>query len=1257
MARSPDQFFSCCVLDTFAWDEGLRTTADWNVSLMSTGFSFGQSANQNNNQTSGLFGQSSSNSGLFGSQQLQSGSLFGQNQSLNQTSNGSVAQPQFSGFGQNQTNSGSLFGQTQPSVFGQPAKPAQTGGLFGQAAAPKSGSLFGQNTGQQSGGLLGQTSNASPNTSLGQQQNTQPGGLFGQTANQQPGSLFGQTMNQNVPAQTGGSLFGQANQKIGSLFGQNQTQSISAQPGSFNGQSNQAGGFFGQSAPQQNQAQSSGLFGGGITGNSQQQGGLFGQKPAGGASLFGQQKCQESQFSFGKPVGNSLFQATPAQNALYSNTPDQNQNQQTFMNQNSANLFSSIPSQNLFNSAPTAQPRFIKTIGASSLPDVPPPKLYSSLMSSITDQPKSLNTQSGSNGHVPENNTSSTTVKRETNTIPPEARQWINSYEQFLSERPTNLIMRREPAGSGALPWLARSAPTTMQHALKSNFETKSTGLLKSLEAPMQTSDYSMSVEDPEISLFHRLPRGTRKIHISREAIEQGYYIQPSVEELSEFTRAQLRCVSRLIIGREGYGQIEYPEPVDLSQIDNLGDLLGILVIFDRGTVCVYPDESNKPPVGMALNVPCTVTIENAWPRDSNLNLIKDMKDPRMARHCERLREASESRGGEFVTFAQGIWVFKVPHFSIWGLPAEEMVVDDLPVEPSLIKSMEQSSVSNESVEMNAAVADATYQSEPRSWADLLNNPNILPPADPHKLQRILLGDAREEYSNVAKELQLPSNGVFRSRSSVVPANSPSGVVKSRSLETAGSHFDFDFSQLYPRTKHVKRENSAFPLLKTTLYFSDLSRLAPHPAWDLARLLFDPELSAAALRKQLSDWLEKRVEQKVKQAVLSAPSELDAAWAYLTGRKLAAAAARAVAANCPHLATIIAQLGFSRVADNAKHQLDDWRASGALGNVPKEIRRVYELAAGKPDLSNLDYERSIGLQLWYSDTSIDFAIQNSMMSLDMDESNMDLVAKFLRLYIDHSQLASVLVSLSPVHQFLAIQALPDSVTDDARRGLIDCAHYQLALELLATEQSRAAPYVALHITDEALASATLREVLLRIPNLTIDESVAKFGIPVDIRKSIQAIHLAAAGQFRDAASALLDCRRDDEAHSILVSDVAPEAVISGTLDLVLPLLLKVSPTVPGWTHGAKIYIDFAEFCERPTAAKAISLSNSLKNILDLYSERPRTMIVRRGAAAEMAAVVASRSDLTTKQILNLPLGSSELILCTLNRCAEDLAGG
>ncbi|KAJ1931123.1 hypothetical protein EC988_009890, partial [Linderina pennispora] len=115
-------------------------------------------------------------------------------------------------------------------------------------------------------------------------------------------------------------------------------------------------------------------------------------------------------------------------------------------------------------------------------------------------------------------------------------------------------------------------------------------------------------------------------------------------------------------------------EPVDLTSVGSLGSIAGGVVLFDDRVCTVYPDETNKPPRGQGLNVPAIISLDDCWPSDrSTGKLITKVDDVRVRKHIRRLKKAEDT---EFISFIDGTWVFRVEHFSRYGLE-DDMYDDD----------------------------------------------------------------------------------------------------------------------------------------------------------------------------------------------------------------------------------------------------------------------------------------------------------------------------------------------------------------------------------------------------------------------------------------------------------------------------------------------------------------------------------------------------------------------------------------------------
>lgn len=1279
-----------------------------------------------------------SGGGLFNQAGTASTNTFGQPQNQPQTS-------QFGGFGaQSGSSTGGLFGAQKPAastggLFGSAPNPGQT---FGQGSSsapttpsvpqfggnsttnnPPSTSLFGSKPATStpvaaSTGLFGNTSTAA----------TQPSsGLFGQTNSAAPSTtgLFGTTA-PTQPSTTGSSLFGGASNTTPattSLFGNTSTAQAPAQGTSLFGNTASAANTTGTSLFGKPAAPPTGGLFGSAANNTVPGTTTIGASSTPNTSLFGKPATSGAQPTTGVSVfGGQSFTSQPSSSGstLFGKQPNASV-------QGSAPLFGAANAANgstagrLF--ATIEQPSYSfpgQQANAGS------PKLYKSLTSGFT-QPQKDNLRSAPVNklvapvkpvlNVQKTNPSPTTKASETRQQ--ETRKLINSYDKYVQERPTNLVIRRAKRPALALPSSSRRAIDNNPGSETSTREKPVNGNLET-SAPSETLADS-TIPSVDISLFHKQSQNVTLVKVNKAALEQGYFIRPGLDELASLSKSQLRSVKNLVIGRDTFGQLSYSEPVDLSEIENLGDILGKLVIFDRGTVCVYPDDGVKAERGKELNVPCTVTIENAFPLDSEGRSIISMADPRVAKHVARLRKANEAQGAEFITFSHGVWVFKVPHFSVWGIPADEMVVDDGPEDSDLFDEdmgIEVNGVSNiprskfaslaaavekppqirskprhaspapnlqgqspffprtstpDAVQADADLPDASpvqavTKTTQNRWTDILTTSHILAASEDtlagvsgiegtmktSDLTKILFG-SRNTNASSYEELRRPQK-CFAPKPLLTRGNTPSGVRKARVSPT-----NFDASSL--RSFLVKSQRSAqgggLSRFTTKVTFTELQRIAPNPLWPICSVVFDGD-AAISRRQRLSAWITEQTKAAVNRDLASASNDFDAIWVLICGHRLEDAAVRAISSENPHLATVISQLGSPVVRKAAQAQLDDWKSSDAIFYIPTKIRAIYELAAGNTGLvppfsangrqspeinlaEGLDWKRVLGLKLWYGLN--DVSIENIIATLP-DSDDPEFV--FLRLVCQPSVLNQIEALVDLPTAFLALQALK-SVPQGPE--VIDRVCVQLAYDLLSSSQLSSAVFVALHIVTDGLALTVVKDLLMRSPWSLSSTFVNEMSLPSSIVLESRALYSHYSQQYLAEANLLLEAGLAQECHQVLVSEVAPQAVLNGNLETIVDLLQKIPTTVKGWNLGGKVYLDFAKFLLQPSSQLALSLASALESV-------PTPKVEIKAAVAIMSGLVAKqgRSSLSTGQILSMKLSSSLYRLQAMQQSATDLIG-
>ena len=94
-------------------------------------------------------------------------------------------------------------------------------------------------------------------------------------------------------------------------------------------------------------------------------------------------------------------------------------------------------------------------------------------------------------------------------------------------------------------------------------------------------------------------------------------------------------------------------------------------MIFRHKEVTVYPDDSQKPPEGEGLNRKAEISLDRVWPVDKSTgDYITNPERLALMRYEDRLARAAHRLQAKFVEYKPdtGTWVFKVNHFSKYGL-------------------------------------------------------------------------------------------------------------------------------------------------------------------------------------------------------------------------------------------------------------------------------------------------------------------------------------------------------------------------------------------------------------------------------------------------------------------------------------------------------------------------------------------------------------------------------------------------------------
>jgi nuclear pore complex protein Nup98-Nup96 len=674
----------------------------------STGFGFGNNSNATTNTNpfggsgGGLFGNNNTNN------QNQGSSLFGQNQTQTQQ------KPLFgSTFGTNTT-------QSQPSsgLFSNTGSANTGGGMFGNsnsATQSQGGSLFGGGSSNQTSGVFGGNNNTTQKPLFGGSSTNTGGGIFGNSQSQPATSnLFGNNTNQQQSQPQQGSLFGGNNNttgpglfgnsnanKPGGMFGNSTTTN---NPGSsfFGNSNNNNGGVFGGSQSSQNtpQQQQGSLHASLLDGNPYGQSSIWTGLPSAtpqnsgplATPLTASQRLKESQV---KPPPSLRFTG-----ARYTTPPRRQGYGLTYSPSSSAG---STPgggslSTSMYGRAFTGG-SFGKVVGKSFSASNLRQQFSTdgeSVLSPGAFAPGSSRYSSGSIRRLTiDKNVKPDLFGRSTQPAlpaPTTARDTpMTNGESTSTEQPNKLKKRvsfdKDTTGgetNGHLNGESRALVRTETDEQEAPVEeprfprssrrtTNSNGSSSAAPEMEQVRGNELAVvpedrESDDVVSKMRLPTDA---HPTPDPKPGDYWMKPSRAEISKMPREKLQNYKGYQVGRHGCGSVTFDGPVDLTTIP-LDDVYDKLVDIELRSITVYPEASTKPPRGKGLNVPSTLRLENSWPRNRKTNAPSSATSgPLFEKHIKRLRNTTNT---EFVDYdvQSGVWTFRVPHFTRYGLDYDD---------------------------------------------------------------------------------------------------------------------------------------------------------------------------------------------------------------------------------------------------------------------------------------------------------------------------------------------------------------------------------------------------------------------------------------------------------------------------------------------------------------------------------------------------------------------------------------------------------
>lgn len=203
-----------------------------------------------------------------------------------------------------------------------------------------------------------------------------------------------------------------------------------------------------------------------------------------------------------------------------------------------------------------------------------------------------------------------------------------------------------------------------------------------------------------------------------------GYIVYPSISELESMSEADLAAVTGFKVERTNYGSVAWDGAVDVRGVD-----IDTVVEIESKNVSVYDEaesKGEKPQRGSKLNRPAVITMYNVYPK-GGAESSAEAKDKMRS----KVEKSTKKMGAELLSYdaENGVWTFRVGHFSRYGLDDESDDESDIDVDapPSLETSDDEQESVNPSDSTKEKVRGASKIRAPIDEDESIsgNNDNI----------------------------------------------------------------------------------------------------------------------------------------------------------------------------------------------------------------------------------------------------------------------------------------------------------------------------------------------------------------------------------------------------------------------------------------------------------------------------------------------------------------------------------------------------
>ncbi|XP_028967287.1 nuclear pore complex protein Nup98-Nup96 [Galendromus occidentalis] len=256
-------------------------------------------------------------------------------------------------------------------------------------------------------------------------------------------------------------------------------------------------------------------------------------------------------------------------------------------------------------------------------------------------------------------------------TIRPKMPECFSSPSIFQpsTSRNTSLEVEKPPEPAALAQTQVVEEPCTSSppiHSTPYNPKTRLQSPVRQDMNPIPEEESSLQLA-PEKSILHGTeePSPENENSIGVKCTRHDYYTKPALNTL-KLDRNGDCFVENFIIGRKDFGHMVVLGKMNIANLN-----IDETVLFRRKEITVYPDESNKPPVGQGLNRKAEITLESVYPLNRGTRDV--MRNPQQlidSKFRDKLESYTLKMGAIFLDYDEytGVWVFRVDHFSRYGL-------------------------------------------------------------------------------------------------------------------------------------------------------------------------------------------------------------------------------------------------------------------------------------------------------------------------------------------------------------------------------------------------------------------------------------------------------------------------------------------------------------------------------------------------------------------------------------------------------------